>query len=202
MKTFFSILLGLLVFSAGCEPSCEKLAEGEPSIEIGSGASEFESILDGDVLRPDWGMQGGQHFWSSLRVSGVHRGTAIGSDPTSLESRPDIRFTVSFGDEQLAEYDRPSVQLKHLPDGSGELIGATSFIGFSPYQTPQFFPEDFDPEGWESWEEGEVEAAWAYATDLAESMDWTFTVTLTDSCGTEVSDSRTVRVEGLEDGGY
>jgi hypothetical protein len=32
---------------------------------------------------------------------------------------------------------------------------------------------------------------------MAQGMDWQFTVTLTDSCGTEISDSRTVRITNL-----
>jgi len=198
MNTLFPILISLLVFSSGCEPSCEKLAEGTPSIEIGTGTEEFEAIADGDVMQPGWGLQGGQHIWSSLRVSGVHRGASIGQDPVSTASRPSVRFRIQSDEDVLASYSRETQQLSRRADGSGEVIGLTSFINFNPTASPQFFPEDFDPEGWKNWEEGESEAAWAYAIDLIEGTDWTFTVTLTDSCGTEVSDSRTVRIEGLE----
>jgi hypothetical protein len=198
MKTVFPILIGLLAFSAGCEPSCEKLGEGTPSIEIGTGGEEFEAIANGDVLEPARGLQGGQHIWSSLRVSGVHRGAPFGQDAISAASRPSVRFRIQSGEDLLASYSHETQQVSRQAAGGGEVIGVTSFINFNPYNSPQFFPEDFDPEDWKSWEEGESEAAWAYALDLIEGMDWTFTVTLTDSCGTEVSDSRTVRIEGLD----
>jgi hypothetical protein len=198
MKALFPILIGLLAFSTGCEPTCEKLAEGTPSIEIGTGVLEFVPIANGDVLRSEWGDQGGQHLWSSLQVSGVRRGTTVGNDPLSASGRPAVRFALESGESVLALYFRPSQVLSRLPDGRGELLRATSFISLNPYDSAEFFPEDFDPENWKNWEEGEVEAAWAYARELVESMDWTFSVTLTDSCGTEVSDSRTVRIEGLD----
>ena len=102
----------------------------------------------------------------------------------------------------LAGYDRLSQQLKHLPDGSAELTGAQAIIRLNPYDRPEFFPEDFDPDDWENWEEGEQEAAWQYAFDLIEGTEWTFTLTLTDSCGTETSDSRRVQIEGVEENSY
>jgi hypothetical protein len=191
------LVLALSLLLSGCEPSCEKLAEQTASIELGTGFEDFEVVADGDALEPAWGNQGGQHIWSSLRASGVHRGYLIGTDARSVATRPTVRFSLESDGDTLALYSTENQAVTHLGDGSGEVIGATAFINLNPYDTPQFFPEDFDPDDWESWEEGENEAAWTYAQEMIEGMDWLFTVTLTDSCGTEVSDSRTVRIEGL-----
>jgi len=197
MKTLLPLLLALPLFCSGCEPSCEKLAEQTASIELGTGFESFEPIADGDVLSASWGNQGGQHIWSSLRVSGVHRGDQMSVGLAGLATRPTVHFTLESGGHVLARYSAESQAITHLSGGRGDLFGATSFILLNPYETPQFFPEDFDPDDWENWTEGEDGAAWDYAVETIEALDWNFTVTLTDSCGTEVSDSRSVRLDGL-----
>jgi hypothetical protein len=197
-----SLLLTLAALSSGCEPSCEKLAEQTPGIEIGTGESEFSPVEDDDQLTLAWGMQGGQHIWSALRVYGVHRGAPFGIDENSIASRPDVHFSLASDLGVLASYDRQSQQLEHLSDGGAELTGATAIIRLNPYDTPGFFPEDFDPEGWETWEEGEEEDAWEYAFDLIGGAEWTFALTMTDSCGTELNDARTVLIEGFGQNDY
>ena len=199
MKNYLLLLLPLAIplLYSGCEPSCEKLSEQTPSIELGTGPESFESISEGEALEPGWGNQGGQHIWSSLRVSGVHRGSPIGTDDVSIQSRPTVRFAVESGESILALYRTENQLIRRSADG-GEVIGATAFIDFNPYSTPQFFPEDFDVDDWQNWEEGEEEAAWDYAIEVVENTDWQFNLTLTDSCGTEVSDSRSIRIEGLD----
>lgn len=186
------------MLSSGCEPSCEKLAEQTPSVEIGTGENQFSPIEDGDQVTLAWGNQGGQHIWSALRVYGVHRGAPFGTDENSKASRPNVQFSLTSDAGMLSSYDNQSQQLKHVPGGGAELTGAVAIIRLNPYETPDFFPEDFDPEGWETWEEGEQEAAWEYAFDLIEGAEWTFALTLTDSCGTELNDARTILLEGLE----
>jgi len=197
MNTSFrvALLLPVLLLASGCEPSCEELSEQTPSIEVGIGTESFEPITEGAVLEAAWGNQGGQHIWSSLRVSGVHRGSFVGSDAASAESRPAVRFAVESGESVLALYQVEHQMLARTTEGA-EFVGATAFINFNPYSLPELFPEGFDPE--ENYDEDEFNEAFASAKELAHSMDWQFSITLTDSCGTEVSDSRTVRVSGID----
>ena len=189
------LLLASLLLVSGCEPSCEELSEETPTIEVGIGTESFEPIMEGAVLEAAWGNQGGQHIWSSLRGSGVHRGSALGSDATSAESRPSVRFAVESGESVLALYQVEHQMLSRTIEG-GEFVGATAFINFNPYSLPELFPEGFDPE--ENYDKDEFNEAFASAKELAHSMDWQFSITLKDSCGTEVSDSRTVRVSGVD----
>lgn len=181
---------------AGCEPSCEELAEEEAWLEIGQGMESFEPIEDGATLEAAWGSQGGQHFWSSLRTDGVHRGPLVGNDEALWSKRPSILFTVHSEELILASYETSHEALARRPLGEGERVGATAFIRLNPWDLPELFPEDYDPENYIDQET--EQAAWNHAIDQALGRQWTFTATVEDFCGTQVSDSRSVSLAGLE----
>ena len=130
---------GILCVLPGCEPSCEKLAEGEQSFELGTGEQDFESISEGQELTPVWGNQGGRHIWGAVRTEGLHRGPPAGF-PDDGNERPELIIELRSGDTVLASsgamYPEP---LNHLPDQIGETYGLFVFIELNPYTTPLRF---------------------------------------------------------------
>ena len=68
-------LLVLVVSLSGC-PSGDPCADDMAGwIEVGDGFDGFEPIEDGVVLAIEYGSQGGQHVWASIRGNGMHPGS-------------------------------------------------------------------------------------------------------------------------------
>ena len=187
----------LLIGLSGCDPSCEALSEKTPMFELGTSAGDgledgFISLSDGDIINPEAGPQGGQHFWASVRTTNLKRGSPIGTNEAAQVDRPELRISIYNGEDTIATYFRTNQQLAHYNGLVGQVHGLTVFDTFNPYSHPHFFPADFDPDGGPDWEPDE---AWEFALETIYSMDWTFEAVLIDKCGTEVRDSRSIRID-------
>lgn len=187
-----TLLVGLL--AAGCGGSCKDLAEAGPWLEVGAGEDSFAEVADGDVLPAAWGSQGGQHIWGAAEAGNVRFGAPEG--PTGPgESNPRIGFTIGDEDGVVASTG-PSQRSFTRAAGTGHVAGVSIFVQVSPWDTPWLFPDDYDPNDTHTWEE--EEAAWEVALADLEGRDLVLRATLEDSCGSEVSDERTVRLSGVE----
>jgi hypothetical protein len=51
--------------------ACKAAGGGDPSIEIGTGQTDYVAISDGVTLAPEKGPQGGHHLWIALRTRNV-----------------------------------------------------------------------------------------------------------------------------------
>ena len=187
----------LLIGLSGCDPSCETLAEKTPMLELGTSMGDgveddFISINDGDIINPEWGPQGGQHFWASVRTTNLKRGAPVGTNEAAQVDRPELQISIYNGEDIIATYFRTNQQLTHHAGLVGQVHGLTVIDTFNPYDHPHFFPEDFDPDGGPDWNPDE---AWEFALENVYSTDWTFEAVLIDKCGTEVRDSRSIRID-------
>ncbi len=189
-----ALLLGLGVAS-GCQPSCEELAEAGPWVEVGTGEEEdeFQAVEDGDVLTAAWGSQGGQHIWGGARAGNVHFG-ALPGPMGPADNNPRVGFTIGDDDGVIASTS-PSVTAFTRAGGEGSTAEISIFVEVSPWDTAWLFPDDYDPNGENTWEE--EQAAWEAAIADLEARDLVMRVTLEDSCGSELVDERTIRVTGV-----
>ena len=91
-----------------------------PTLIMGTGANAFEPITDGMRLRMATGIQGGCHFWVSVRTDGFA--------PTGFEIRYEI-FDALSGQSTGSTFAR-EVQLTPAVDAPGqcEYVGYTAFI--------------------------------------------------------------------------
>lgn len=91
-------ILPAALLLAACGSDAEDDPVLPPSLELGTGEVEFESIDDGDDVWVIQGPQGGFHILGSIRVTGVERG-----DPDDLEDpdNPTTEFQVYRGTERL-----------------------------------------------------------------------------------------------------
>ena len=186
MTVLMLITLGL----AGCynnEKLCEEASLYEATATIGTGYDEFELYDEGETLEPSYGMQGGQHIWGAVQVTGLIPGngemvsdsffgdaggtgstTAKGHDPLAVE------FGFSFPDDLIEPY---SVSFTDFFSGDievSESFGHTVFIDL-----------------WDIADTYHEEA------EISVSMS----VTVEDGCGTVVTDSRPFTLE-VESGYY
>tara|TARA_B110000037_G_scaffold202604_1_gene244904 strand:- start:81 stop:647 length:567 start_codon:yes stop_codon:yes gene_type:complete len=175
VKVTISILAAVVL--SGCysnEKLCAEAADYPATATIGTGYSEFELFDEGQLLDPSYGLQGGQHIWGAVQVTGLLPGdgemvnnstndggggttSAEGHDPLSVE------FDVSFPDDILPSY---SILFTDFFTGDVEIsesAGHTVFIDL--WEIAHAYPEE-------------------------ESLPIEMAVTVEDACGTVVSDSR------------
>ena len=89
------LVLVLAVGMSGC-PSGDPCADDVAGwIEIGDGFDAFESIEDGAVLVAEYGSQGGQHVWASIRGDGMHPGSRDVSEGLRKDNLPWISFELA-----------------------------------------------------------------------------------------------------------
>lgn len=173
---------------SGCysnEKLCVEAADYAATATIGTGYGEFELYDEGQVLEPSYGMQGGQHIWGAVQVTGLLPGdgemvsnstndggggttSAKGHDPLSVE------FGVSFPDDILPAY---SIIFTDFFSGDVEVsesTGHTVFIDL--WEIGSSYPEE-------------------------DSIPIEMSVTVEDACGTVVSDSRLFTLD-LTDADY
>jgi hypothetical protein len=81
-----SASLAAVVFAAilpACNPTtCERAAEVDPMLALGTGEDDFAPLEDGDEAPLSHGAQGGRHVWIALQGAGVNPGlrTLLGDD--------------------------------------------------------------------------------------------------------------------------
>ena len=177
MKITGSILTALVI--SGCystEQLCEEAANYEATATIGTGYDGFELYEESETLDPSFGIQGGQHIWGAVQVTGLIPGNgemvsdsffgdgtkAKGHDPLSVE------FGFSFPDDLIAPY---SVSFTDFFSGDTELsesFGHTVFIDL--WDIADIYHEE---------------------SEIPVEMS----VTVEDGCGTIVTDSRPFTLE-------
>jgi hypothetical protein len=173
MKMTISILTAAVL--SGCynnEKLCEDASIYEPTATIGTGYEEFEMYEENETLSPIPGMQGGQHIWGSVQVTGLIPGNGemvsdslFSSDKTTAKGHDalTVRFGFSFPDDLIAPY---TVTFTNFFSGDAEIsesLGHTVFI-----------------------EVGGI----AYIYDEVSEISVDMSVYVEDGCGTVVTDSR------------
>ena len=113
----------LTLWLMGCEEleTCERAASvDDPGLELGLGRNGFEeAIEDGDVLVPEWGMQGGRHLELAALSHGLNPGRSgpLGAkeiplfsvelvsldDDAIVAASQLMQFRAMKGDPELAE---------------------------------------------------------------------------------------------------
>lgn len=111
-------LLPLLLLA--CDPvqaTCDALAEGPATLELGQGQDAWAPVAEGDTLPVDFGPQGGWHTYGTLRTTGLHVGDANADPPfvTMAVTADDGSFTGGYTDIQRFLLDGG--------DGVGLLVG-------------------------------------------------------------------------------
>lgn len=96
--------LALSILLLGCDGAAGEDASvpagdaGPPSVEIGTGFTEFEPIAEGGDLEFTLGPQGGFHFLASLRARGVRPGNP---DDRMDPGNPTTTFRAFVGDRRV-----------------------------------------------------------------------------------------------------
>ena len=176
-----SVLSALL--TTGCystEAVCTAASESEPSAVIGTGTTTFEAFETGDYLTPEWGPQGGQHVYGAVQVTGINPGSGkmvskrsrgldggFSGQKAKGHDPVNLEFTLTFPDNVI---DPQNSQFLHFLEGdTTEAItyGHTVFIDlFTVFE--------------------------AYGEQ--DEIDVNLSTTVTDACGTVVTDNRDFRL--------
>ncbi|MBT8493344.1 MAG: hypothetical protein KJO07_09835 [Deltaproteobacteria bacterium] len=110
-----------LVVLLGCGGDDEPVIEGPPRVELGSGESSFEPLVDGDEIEVVLGPQGGYHLVGSARVGGIDPG-----NPNDLgdSDNPTTTFRVFVGSSRFDAMASTYTQgLKSAGNAEYEMIG-------------------------------------------------------------------------------
>jgi hypothetical protein len=187
------LLAGCAIFAlSGCPGGdCADYDDVEAWIELGTGSNGFEEMNDATILSLAYGMQGGAHFWGSIRFDGFLAGydgplapAPIGDDGgTAVTGRERPILALSLlqdheddldgeDGETIASYGPTEVQ----PDGN-EVFGVTMRVDSYDW-------EDLTGGG-EWWEEERARI---------ESGRLRYVATFTDVCGTTVRTETTAKV--------
>ncbi len=83
---------------------CARADAGAPSVEIGTGATDFAPLREGQTLSPEKGPQGGHHLWIAVRMKNLRqRGTSVtitGEQPGTGLKVPPTSFIFAFDPDQ------------------------------------------------------------------------------------------------------
>lgn len=120
----------LVACDTDSEAQCREAAAEAGILEIGTGESTFTPVADGDRLTVNWGPQGGQHIWGSLRATGIV-GETLNLD---ADMQPVVTFQIVADDETLAGYSA-TPRFFTRRDGTFELVGETLFVLYYSYDT-------------------------------------------------------------------
>ena len=140
---------------------CEEARALTPTVELGTGETSFEAFEDMAILTPVWGPQGGQHIWASFRATGLNPGVECSEPGTNDPVR--VTLSANINDGAFGPYEFETESYLEGDSESSQTQGITSIICV-------------------------YDIAWAYPDLYEIPTDWQLTVT--DSCGTTVSDTR------------
>jgi hypothetical protein len=90
-----------------------------PSFELGTGATKFEPLADGQDLQMAAGSQGGCHFWLSVRTDGF------------AQRRFNVAYDVRHAATGTPTGSRSSLKVKLNPILGGE--GRCEFVGYTAF---------------------------------------------------------------------
>jgi len=180
------VCIPALVFCAchSTEKVCNEAAQFEASVSIGTGYEAFESFEEGDYLSPVFGPQGGHHIWGSVQVTGFNPGDGKMVQDSSIFDQPldgggpasytakghdvvSVVFTMSYPDDFYGPVEIPFDAFLEGDVQEAVNYGQTVFL--ASYDLLDQFPDE---------EEVEVEMG----------------VTVTDACGTSMSDSKSFKI--------
>ncbi len=120
VRPLLTIAAGLLFSLGACAGSGDGVS-GPPQATIGTGATEFQALADGDTAYVVQGPQGGFHIWGSVQVAGLDPGNA---DDLSDPSNPTTEFHVYVGSQRVDLGAAHYVQgLDPVGDGSFQMVG-------------------------------------------------------------------------------
>jgi|GEM_PF-1438690 len=185
-------LLLLLPFALAACNECSELAELAATVELGTGETSFGSVTDGDTLTAEWGTQGGMHVWTAVRTTGL--ATSPPPGPGGLgDAHPEVEVALTRPEGSVASFGPSRFQLRSA-NGGGEAVGLTVQFFVSAWDQPWLFPDDFDPDNaqGDDWDD-----AWAHAGEDLATQESTLTARVTDRCGVEVEDTRSILVAGF-----
>ena len=186
-------LFGVL-FSTACTSTpevdpCDDLATYTPSVTLGTGSSEFVSFEEGELLTPAYGPQGGHHIWVSFEATGINPGNGqMIPDPAyadidggTIPSIPDgddpvtIQTVVRFPNHELGPHDAAFVTFLKGDFDLSSLPGITAFVDV--YTAVAELPDE-------------------------ESIPAEVSLSVTDSCGTLVEDTRAFEMQLADVDGF
>jgi hypothetical protein len=114
-------LASLLLLAACAAPDLSV----DPRLELGTGLTRFEPLVDGEAVPIVFGVQGGHHIWGGVR--------AIGLDWRDLEV--EFRLRDELNEEIVSEPIRVPLRLrpcdlevKGCTVGMGEVLGITVLV--------------------------------------------------------------------------
>ncbi len=113
-----TLALGLLL--GACSGSAPLADAGPPSLELGTGSSEFEALADGDTIFIVQGPQGGYHFFGSLHARNMVPGD---SEDLSDPRNPQTTFEAFVGDARVDAMASSYKQGLREQGGVAEMIG-------------------------------------------------------------------------------
>jgi len=186
MHAHAPFVLGFALLLTGCGELPTRCShDQEPTLEVGTGAEDFASITDGQVLPAVYGLQGGQHVWVGLRLGGLVARVG-GSTPATQELR------LEWGDYVLAEAGPVGLSLPQ--SGGSEFAGYTLILNYLDYETyPDLYPADFDGSADTNEEYDAIQES--FDAQLAEGVRlW---ARVTDRCGVSAEDEVMVGVSGV-----
>ena len=126
--------------------TCDSV-QGEPFIELGTGAAEFEALLDGDDLFMDQGTQGLFHVYGSIRVRGVLAGNQNDfSDPMN----PLASFMIYHKGEVFGGYEPLPRPLSTLSASESELVGDIVLLDIISFVEAQGISVTFSVDLWDA----------------------------------------------------
>lgn len=109
---------------AGCDPEpetpCERAAEVTGSATVGTGATAWEDVTDGDVVEFVRGPQGGLHVYGSLAVTGIVQGK---TDELSDPDNPAVTYEVVEAGTVVGGYQGLPRHFTEESDGSMAFVG-------------------------------------------------------------------------------
>jgi hypothetical protein len=108
------------LFACGDDGGAVNADAGPPTIEIGTGQRDFESLQEGDSIFIVQGPQDGYHFFGSLRATNVNAGDA---KDLSAPENPTTTFEVFVGTDRFDAMASTYVQGLKVETTGAEMIG-------------------------------------------------------------------------------
>jgi len=109
---------------AGCEPEpltpCEEAALEGALCHVGTGATAWEEVADGDVVEFVRGPQGGLHVYGSLQVGGILQGQ---TDEISDPDNPSVTYEVVDAGTVIGGYQGLPRHFVEQDDGTMIFVG-------------------------------------------------------------------------------
>ncbi|MBX3208564.1 MAG: hypothetical protein KF764_26260 [Labilithrix sp.] len=112
---------------------CRPAKRGEPEVILGTGQTDYTSLVDGQVLSLEKGPQGGHHIWIAARLRNLRQSGSTTTITSSLEGDPapvpPVSFVFTF-DRDEGSYCKVWGLRYQVDAGAGDLRSAYKrFLG-------------------------------------------------------------------------